>query len=210
MLFDAGLSAWATLALAVLALIAAIVAGCAWAVQARQLRVLRQVNAKQLPVLEGQRSELEASRELREREERDRRERFVSQVFCWQEVGPNPALVQAQIAAGVRPGMVSTTYLRNAGTVPVYDIAFSWSIGGRYRTWSQRATPLMPPAAEQRQGEAGEHWQQQVEPDWDPELIEIAVFLRDAAGNRWRLQPGGHYEEYADGMLPPGATWKTT
>lgn len=209
MAFDAALTAWTTLALAVLALIAAIVAGGAWVVQARQLNALRQVNAKQLPVLEGQRVELEASRQQRERDEHERRERFVTQVFCWHELGYS-ALAQAQVAARAMPGRMSNTYLRNAGPVPVYDVAFSWWINGQQDLWSCRSTPLMPHDMSLRDGESEAHWYQPIPADGDPETIEIAVFIRDAAGYRWRLRPGGRYEEFSDDMLAPDDIWPTT
>jgi hypothetical protein len=207
MAFDAALTAWATLALGILALITAIVAGGAWIVQARQLRELRQVNEKQLPVLEGQQAELEASRQVRERDEQERRERFVTQVFCWQEIGPDRRLTQPQIAAGAKPSMVSSTYIRNTGPVPVYELGFGWWIGDRLDTFVNRVTPLMPPGVEIREGESAEGWHQAIPPGTD--TITAALFIRDAAGQRWRLQPGGRHEPFDDAMLPPG-TWKTT
>lgn len=209
MVFDAALTAWATLALGILALIAAIVAGGAWIVQAKQLGELRQVNQKQLPVLEGQQAELEASRQVRERDEQERRERFVTQVFCWQETGPDHRLMQAQMAAGVKPGMVSSTYVRNTGQVPVYDLGFGWWIGDTLDTFVNRATPLMPPDVELREGESAEGWHQSIPPGTDTTTITVALFIRDAAGQRWRLRPGGHYEPFDDAMLPPG-TWNIT
>jgi hypothetical protein len=157
-MFDAALTAWATLALAILALTAAIVAGGAWIVQARQLRELRHVNEMQLPVLKGQRAELEASREIRERVARERDERFVTQVFCWHEIGFDRSLTQGQVGAGAKPGMVSSTYVRNTGPVPVYDLGFGWWIGDRLDDFANRATPLMPPNVEVREGESAEHW----------------------------------------------------
>lgn len=209
MAFDAALTAWATLALGILAFIAAIVAGRAWIVQAKQLTALREVNKKQLPVLEGQQAELEASRQIRERDEHEHRERFVTQVFCWQETGPDRRLMQAQMAGGVRPSMVSSAYVRNTGPVPVYDLGFGWWIGERLHIFVNRATPLMPRDIEIREGESAEGWHQTIPPGADSETITVALFIRDAAGQRWRLRPGGHYEPFNDAMLPPD-TWHTT
>jgi hypothetical protein len=207
--FDAALTAWATLGLAAFAIATVIFAGLAWKSQAGELQSLKELNEKQIPVLEGQQAELETLRRLREREEQERRERFVSQVFCWQEIGPDHRVLQAQIAAGVRPGMVSSTYVRNTGTVPVYDLSFGWWIGDRLDTFSNRVTPLTPPDVEIREGESSAHWHQAIPPGTDTDTIRVAVFMRDAAGNRWRIRPGGHYELYTDDMLPPG-TWTTT
>jgi hypothetical protein len=208
MLEAAQLTARATVALAILAFVAAVVAGCAWWVQARQLRELRKVNAKQLPVLEGQRDELEASRLLRERGEQERHERFVSQVFSWHEIGPDHRLAQAQTAAGAKPSMVSRTFIRNTAPVPVYDLGFGWWIGDRLDFWSRRGTPLMP-ASYAAPAEATESWSWTIPDGVDHETIKVAVFIRDAAGNLWRIRPGGHYEPYTDDMLPPGQ-WKIT
>jgi hypothetical protein len=58
--------------------------------------------------------------------------------------------------------------------------------------------------------EATESWPWAIADDVDRSVVTAAIFVRDAAGNRWRVRPGGHYEEYAEGLLPPGATWKTT
>jgi hypothetical protein len=209
MLDAAQMTAWATLALVILAFVAAIVAGGAWIVQARQLAALRGVNKEQLPVLKGQQAELEAAADLRKREERERHEQFVTQVFCWHEIGPDHRIQQAQVAAGVKRSMVSRTYLRNTGPVPVYDIGFGWWVGEKLDYWSTRATPLMP-ATYAAPAEATESWPWTIPDDVDPDTIEVAVFIRDAAGNRWRLRPGGHYDAYSDEMLPPSTPWAIT
>lgn len=207
--FDAALTAWATLALAVLAFAAAIVAGCAWRAQARELDELKKVSGKQIPVLEGQRTELEASRDLREREERERRERFVSQVFCWKEIGSDRRVTNAQVAWGTPRPTVCITYVRNAGPVPVYDFGYGYWIDGRLDDFVNRVTPLMPPGVERREGESAEYFTQVIHPGTDTDTITVAVFIRDASGNRWRIRPGGRYEPYTDDMLAPG-TWDTT
>lgn len=105
--------------------------------------------------------------------------------------------------------MISSTYVRNTGPVPVHDVGFGWWIGDRLDTFANRVTPLMPPSVELREGESAEHWHQAIPPGTDTETITVALFIRDAAGNRWRLGPGGQYEPFDDSMLPPG-TWKTT
>lgn len=214
--FDAALTAWATLGLGALAVVTAVFALLAWKAQGQQLRTLQgqlteqtKLGQKQLPVLEGQLTELEASRQRREREAQERHEQFVTQVFCWHEVGPDHGVLQAQIAAGAKPSMVSRTFLRNTGPTPVYDIAFGWWVGKGLYYWSSRATPLMP-ATQAAPAEATESWAWTIPADVDPETITITVFIRDAAGNRWRLSPGGHYDEFRDDMLPPGATWATS
>lgn len=216
MLDAAQVTAWATLALAILALLAAIVAGAAWRVQARQLAALRETNARQLPVLDGQAEELKVAVALRQREERERHAQFVTRVFCWQYLGPERRLSAAGKAAGLTPVTLCTTYVRNAGSVPVYDVAFARWVAGELVLWSEGVAPLMP-AMHIDSAEPAAHWDSstlqwgwQVPDDTDPETIEVAVFIRDAAGNRWRLRPGGYYDEFHDIMLPPGATWNTT
>jgi hypothetical protein len=209
MLFDAGLTAWATVALCILAFAAAIVAGGAWIVQARQLRELRQVNEKQLPVLESQQGELEASRKLREREERERRERFVSQVFSYYEAIPSGSLSQAQLAAGARPARAIRVSVRNTGPVPVYDLTFGvWTDELTY-CWQRHIAPLMP-GTWASPAESTDGWTWTIPEGVDLDVVTIAVFIRDAAGNRWRVQPWGHYDEYRDGMLPADKSWRTT
>jgi hypothetical protein len=118
------LTAWATLALAILALLAAIVAGAAWRVQAKQLSDLRKINARQLPVLEAQLDELKVAVGLRERQERERHEQFVTQVFCWNYIGPDRRVSKADGTAGIEPILQCITYVQNAGAVPVYGALF--------------------------------------------------------------------------------------
>ena len=209
MLDAAQMTAWATLALVLLAFVAAIVAGGAWRVQAKQLKALSDVNKKQLPLMAGQQAELEAAATLRAREDQERHEQFVSQVFCWHEIGPDHRIMQAQVAAGIKPSMVSRTYLRNTGPVPVYDIAFGWWVNGKLDYWSTRATPLMP-ATYAAPAESTESWPWTIPDCVDHDTIEVAVFVRDAAQNRWRLRPGGHYDAYREDMLPLGTSWTTT
>jgi hypothetical protein len=206
MAFDAALTAWTTFSLALLAVVTAIFAGLAWNAQARQLKALKQLNEKQIPVLEGQQAELQASRTLREREERDRRERFVSLVFCWQEIAPDRQVMPPQETAGRRPGMVSSTYVRNTGPAPVYDVGFSFWIGDTLEAFSTRPAPLMPPGGE-RAEDSETHWHQPIPHGIDAGTINVAVFMRDAVGNLWRLRPGGHYDAYREDMLPTG-TWR--
>jgi hypothetical protein len=185
MLFDAGLTAWATLVLAALVLVAAVYARRAWQAQAAQVQMLSEQLAadqalvrEQLPVLEGQRRELEASRRLREREEEERREAHVSRVYAWPEVRPGPAAGQAE----------SWICARNVGDVPVYEVGFAWSVGGELASsWLPR--PGWPPP-----------------PGISPEDVAIALFIRDANWNRWRIQADGRRQPFTGDMLPPG-TW---
>jgi hypothetical protein len=67
----------------------------------------------------------------------------------------------------------------------------------------------MPTALAEPAGST-EQWGWQVPDGTDPGTIQVSVFMRDAAGNRWRLLPGGHYDEHSDDMLPPGVTWTPT
>jgi hypothetical protein len=214
------MTAWATLVLAILALIAAGVAGAAWIVQARQLADLMAVNKKHLPVLEeqlpvlkeqllaleDQRQELAAAAALRKREDRERHVQFVTRAYCWYQLSPPPS--QAERAVSGERGREGVTYVRNTGIVPVYDIAFGLWTGGEMRLFRQYTNPLMP-AEHAEATEATEQCSWVIPEDTDLETIKVAVFIRDAAQTRWRLRPGGHYDEYTDDMLPPGA-WKTT
>jgi hypothetical protein len=204
MLFDAALTAWATLGLAVLAIVAAIFAFLAWKAQGKQIETLRQqlagqkeLNDKQMPVLEGQQAELEASRRQREHEEQERREASVSRVFIWQEFRIGGNLGRAQIASGAVPGQESQICIRNAADVPVYDVTFVWRITGQVVSLEKLDVPLMPgpePAAKSWAVTVGA----------ELKSIEIAVFIRDVNGNRWRILPDGRHAPYEDGMLPAG------
>jgi hypothetical protein len=204
MLFDAGLTAWATLILAVLVLGAAVYVRRAWQAQAAQVRMLTEQLAsdkalvrEQLPVLEGQRHELEASRRLREREELERREAHVSRVYIWQEFRTGDAA--GPPGTGARPGRESRITARNVGAVPVYEAAFAWSAGGDLARFDKLETPLLP-------GPQGETRSWPLPPDVAPEEVTVAVFIRDANWNRWRIQADGRRQPFTGDMLPPG-TW---
>jgi hypothetical protein len=102
------------------------------------------------------------------------------------------------------------TSVSNTGPVPVYDVGFAGqaaNING-VAAWHQLAQPLMPSGSDSPAGSTTS-WAWETDDDLDPETARVEVFIRDAVGVCWRLRPGGHYEEYADGMLPPGR-WKTT
>jgi hypothetical protein len=179
MLFDAGLTAWATLVLAALVLVAAVYARRAWQAQAAQVQMLSEQLAadqalvrEQLPVLEGQRRELEASRRLREREEEERRE--AGQAESW-------------ICA------------RNVGDVPVYEVGFAWSVGGELASFDTLGRPFLPGP-----DEVARSWPPP--PGISPEDVAIALFIRDANWNRWRIQADGRRQPFTGDMLPPG-TW---
>ncbi len=219
--FDTALTAWATLVLASLALIAAAVAWKAWKTQAAQLKDLQEVNAKQLPVLErqlpvlqGQLEELEVSRQQREREDRERREAFVSQVFIWHEIAAStapPGLVEQRLAVAGPPvaplavGETSRIWIRNTAPVPVYDVRFAWWYDGELVGWGETATPVMPGTDDE--STTGRPWG--IREGIDREKLQVAAFIRDAAGNLWRLREGGHHEPFDESMLPVGR-WKTT
>jgi hypothetical protein len=201
MLFDAGLSAWATLVLAVLVLVMAVYAWRAWRAQAAQVQMLSEQLAadkalvrEQLPVLEGQRRELEASRLLREREELERREAHVSRVYVWPEFRPGNAA-----GAGAGRGGESRVTARNAGDVPVYEAGFAWSVAGVLARFDALGTPLLPGS-----GDVTRSWA--LPPDVSPDEVTIALFMRDANWNRWRIQADGRRQLFTDDMLPPG-TW---
>jgi hypothetical protein len=196
MLFDAGLTAWATLVLAALVLVAAVYARRAWQAQAAQVQMLSEQLAadqalvrEQLPVLEGQRRELEASRRLREREEEERREAHVSRVYAWPEVRPGPAAGQAE----------SWICARNVGDVPVYEVGFAWSVGGELASFDTLGRPFLPGP-----DEVARSWPPP--PGISPEDVAIALFIRDANWNRWRIQADGRRQPFTGDMLPPG-TW---
>ena len=204
MLFDAGLTAWATLILAGLVLGAALYVRRAWRAQAVQVRMLSEQLAadkalvrEQLPVLEGQRRELEASRRLREREELERREAHVSRVYIWQEFRTGDAA--GPPAAGARPGPESWITARNVGDVPVYEAALAWSAGGDRARFDKLETPLLP-------GPQGVTRSWPLPPDVAPGEVTVAVFVRDANWNRWRIQADGRRQPFTSDMLPPG-TW---
>jgi hypothetical protein len=177
------------------------------------------VSARQVPVLDAQLAELQAAARQREADTRDQRERFVSGVFIWCETETRSATValseagvavSAPTAAPGQQRRAIRTWVRNTGPVPVYDVGFAWQatdING-VAAWHQLARPLMPSSGESP-AESTTSWPWEIEDDFDPETAQVAVFIRDAASVCWRLRPGGHYEEYADGMLPPGL-WKTT
>ena len=134
--FDAVLTAWATVGLAVFAIVTA------WYAR-RAFREQQALSGKQLPVLEGQRGELEAAREERDREATERREANVRRVFIWQEgrIGTN-VLSQAQITTGAMPGQdsVVTGFLRDANRN-------RWRIkpDGRYEPYDDS---MLPPDAQ--------------------------------------------------------------
>jgi hypothetical protein len=213
--FDNGLTAWATLALAFLAAFTAWYARRAWLAQKDEIETLRQqlasqksLNEKQLPVLEGQRRELQASLAQREREAQERHEALVRQVFIWHEVSPDPRVGQAQAAAGAVRGEVSRVWIRNTAPVPVYDVGFGWWTADGIAHWSGLDKPLMP-GTDAAPAESTQSRPWEIRPGVDSRTISVAAFIRDAAGNCWRLEEGGHYQAYTAEMLPPGQ-WQTT
>jgi hypothetical protein len=120
MAFDAALTAWATLALAVLALAAAILATLAWRAQKTELTMLRQDH---------------------EREAQERREAQVNRVYIWdkfENIDVSPE------GTGDRHGSVKSVELRNSGEQPIYDITFVWYVNGQLAAQHQWALPLFP------------------------------------------------------------------
>jgi hypothetical protein len=212
-------TALATVALAVLAAVTAWYARRAWLAQKADLADQVRVSAKQVPVLDAQLAELQAAARQREADTRERRERFVSGVFIWRETETRPGTaglseagvaVSAPAATADQRRRAIRTWVRNTGPVPVYDVGFAWqaaNING-VAVWQQLARPLMPSSGDSPV-ESTTSWPWAIADDFDPETAQVAVFIRDAVGACWRLRPGGHYEEYAEGMLPPGL-WKTT
>ena len=204
--FDAALTAWATLGLAVFAVVTAWYARRAFLEQESQVTEIRKqvkdqetLNEKQLPVLEGQQAELQAAREERERGAKERREAYVRRVFIWQEGRLDTAVLsQAQLTTGAMPGQDSVIKVRNSSEVPAYDVTLVWWINGSMVNLEKLATPVMP-------GPEGAQGTWRITLGADPTTIEITGFMRDANGNRWRIKPDGRYEPYEDSMLPSGA-----
>ncbi len=144
MLGAAELTAWATLALAILALVAAVFAALAWKAQNEEIKTLQEqlasqehLTAEQLPVLRGQTTELEASRQQREHEALERRETYVSRVFIWAMIEFSREMVRIPDGkAAQRPDGSAqykqinnaATFIRNVGDLPIYDVIFSWAI----------------------------------------------------------------------------------
>jgi hypothetical protein len=81
----------------------------------------------------------------------------------------------------------------------VYDLAFARWVGDEFDLWSERIAPLMPTVLVEPAGFT-EQWGCQIPDGTDPKAIQVAVFMRDAAGNRWRLRPGGHYDKREPGL----------
>jgi hypothetical protein len=143
--FDAALAAWATLGLAALALVTALFAFLGWVAQGRQLGALKNQLSAELPVLQGQRAELEAAFEQRERETQERREAYVSRVFIWHEgrLGAT-VLQQDDLPEQAIPGLESVINVRNAGEVPTYDVVLVWRLNGQVVHLETVSTPVMP------------------------------------------------------------------
>jgi hypothetical protein len=180
MLFDASLTAWATLALAVLALVTAVFAFLAWRTQSAEIDALR--------------SQIAA-------EARRRRESYVSKVFTWHEI--EPSQVQARLLREQNeevPPLTSLINFKNTAEVPVYHILFIWHVNGQMKTGTSAEIPLMPGE------EISRSWQ--IPEGIEPESITTSVFIMDAEQQRWRITPDGKFDPYDESMLP-SIVWAT-
>lgn len=203
MLDAAQLTAAATVALAVLAAFAALFAFLAFLWQRKEVRALQKqvidqenLTKKQIPVLESQASELEASWIERERETEDRRMSYVSRVFIWEERLMKWGASQAQAANGNQSPGDRRVYVKNVGPLPVYDIIVSWRSGNAMEHQERKTTPLMP---------WDNPWEvtRQVPDGSDLDKLTVVVFIRDAYGQIWRIDPHGRHDEIPRGREPP-------
>lgn len=211
MLGAAQLTAWATLALAILALVAAIFAALAWKAQNREIKTLqgqlasqeeltaeqKRLTAEQLPVLRGQATELEASRQQREHDALERREAYVRRVFIWAVTNLDPERVgQPDGSYEYRDAATAVTHIRNAGDLPIYDVIFSWAIGDAMGHQIRHNKPIMP-------GDPEFSAQWKLPNSVASDSITPAAFIRDAAGGRWRIRPDGRYDPLGPDEWPP-------
>jgi hypothetical protein len=211
MLVAAQLTAWATLSLAALALVAAVFAALAWRAQNAEIKTLqgqlasqeeltaeqKKLTAEQLPVLRGQAAELEASREQREQEAQERREAYVSRVFIWTMINFDPISVELPDGnRGFKQVATAATHIRNAGELPVYDVIFSWAIGDVMGHQIKYTKPIMP-------GDPEFAAQWTVPDDVVIDIVKASAFLRDTAGNRWRIRAEGRHESLGPEEWPP-------
>lgn len=204
MLGAAQLTAWATLALAILALVAAIFAALAWKAQNHEIKTLqgqldeqKRLTGEQLPVLRGQATELEASRQQREHDALERREAYVRRVFIWAVTNLDPDRVQQSDGSYVyQDAATAATHIRNAGDLPVYDVIFSWADGNAMGHQIRHNKPIMP-----GDPEFSARWK--LPNTVASDNITPAAFIRDAAGSRWRIRPDGRYDLLGPDEWPP-------
>ena len=149
--------------------------------------------------MKSQGEELEASRGQREREALERRETYVSRVFIWQElaIAVSGSTAEAR-QEGRRPQLLRIGHLRNTGATPVYDVIFCWRVGDGPGHYASPGLPLMPGAPDLTEGWA-------IPPDTDAENVSVVAFIRDAAGNCWRLYPNGSRDLLLPDQWPPNA-----
>jgi hypothetical protein len=201
MLFDAALTAWATLGLAVLALVTAIFAFLAWKGQAAQIETLRaqaadqkKLTDEQVPVLRGQAVELEASRQEREREAQERREAYVSRVFVVDDLNLTDRQKEPD-STEYEPVVYSVVHLHNAGELPIYNITFVWRAYDRMTQMEALEMPLMP-------GErTSARWE--IPLDVESGKVSAVAFVTDANQNGWRIRPVGRHDPLGPGEWPP-------
>jgi hypothetical protein len=196
-------TAVATLALAVLAAFASLFAFLAFIWQRKEVRALQtqvidqeNLTKKQIPVLESQASELEASWIQRERETEDRRIAYVSLVFIWEERLMKWGAGQAEAPNGNRVPADRRAYVKNVGPLPVYDVTISWRNGTEMEHQECKTTPLMP---------GDDPWEvtRHVPDGSDPENFTVVAFVRDAYEQIWRIDPHGRHDEIPRGREPP-------
>lgn len=204
MLVAAQLTAWATLVLAIFAVVAAIFAFLAWRGQTEEIETLKdqlasqeELTEAQLPLLQDQKVELKDSREQREREMQERREAYASRVFIWAEAkGTYVHVNKADNTYSNDVAWTASTHIRNAGELPVYDVIFSWRIGSRMAHQENHTLPLMPDDPD-----VIATWE--LPPDTSKDSVTAVAFLRDAAGNRWRIWTNGKRDLLASEEWPP-------
>jgi hypothetical protein len=90
----------------------------------------------------------------------------------------------------------AATHIRNAGELPIYDVVFSWAKGDVMAEQIRHNKPIMP-------GDPEVSAQFRVPDEVTTDSIRASAFIRDAAGNRWRIRGDGRHDQLGRDEWPP-------